>query len=126
MSESPDAYQSDGRLTTAGWQAALEDGVLLGQACTDCDHVTAAPKAACARCGSRDLSTVRLPEKGTVYSVSRIEVAPSGFDAPYYVGLITLGDGRVTARLTGAADVGDTVEFQGSASTPEGPAPRFG
>jgi len=126
MSERIDAYLTDGRLTTDGWRAALEDGVLLGQSCTACDHVTAAPKAACAHCGSRDISTVHLPEEGTVFSVSRIEVAPAGFDAPYHVGIVTLGDGRITARLTRAADLGDTVEFVGAASTPEGLAPRFG
>ncbi|WP_135535842.1 Zn-ribbon domain-containing OB-fold protein [Halostella pelagica] len=126
MSESLDDYRSDGRLTTDGWRAALEDGVLLGQTCADCEHVTAAPKAACARCGSRDLSTVQLPEEGTVYSVSRIEVAPAGFDAPYHVGLVTLGDARLTARLSDAAEIGDSVSFQDAVTTPEGPAPRFG
>ncbi|WP_233752206.1 MULTISPECIES: Zn-ribbon domain-containing OB-fold protein [Halostella] len=125
MSEFAD-YLTDGRLTTAGWQDALGDGRLLGQECADCGHVTAAPKAACARCGSRALETVELPEEGTVYSATRIEVAPEGFDAPYRVGIVTLGDGRVMARLEGDADIGEAVSFRGASSTPEGPAPLFG
>jgi uncharacterized OB-fold protein len=119
-------YRTDGRLTTAGWRAALSDGRLLGQECADCGHVTAAPKAACARCGSRALETTELPEEGTVYSVTRVEVAPEGFDAPYHVGIVTVGDGRVMARLENDAAIGEAVAFRGSASTPEGPAPRFG
>ncbi|WP_135821093.1 Zn-ribbon domain-containing OB-fold protein [Halostella litorea] len=123
---SVDDYAEDDRLTTGGWRDALDDGLLLGQECRDCGHVTGAPKAACARCGSRALDTVRLPEEGTVYSVTRIEVAPEGFDAPYHVAMVALDDGRVTARLDGEADIGETVTFTGAASTPEGPAPRFG
>ena len=119
-------YLTDGRLTTAGWQAALSDGRLLGQACGDCGHVTGAPKAACARCGSRALETTELPEEGTVYSVTRVEVAPEGFDAPYHVGIVSVGGGRVMARLADDAAIGETVTFRGAASTPEGPSPRFG
>ena len=119
-------YLTDGRLTTAGWRAALSDGRLLGQECADCGHVTGAPKAACARCGSRALETSDLPKEGTVYSTTRIEVAPEGFDAPYHVGIVTVGDGRVMARLEDDADIGETVTFRGSEQTPEGPAPKFG
>jgi len=122
---SADDYTDDGRLTTSGWRDALADGHLLGQECRDCGHVTGAPKAACARCGSRALDTVRLPEEGTVYTVTRIEVAPEGFDAPYHVAMVTLGDARVTVRLDREAGIGETVSFAGAASTPEGPAPRF-
>lgn len=123
---SVDDYVEDGRLTTGGWRDALEDGQLLGQECRDCGHVTAAPKAACVRCGSRAVDAVELPETGTVYSVTRIEVAPEGFDAPYHVAMVALGDGRITVRLDDEAAIGETVTFEGAASTPEGPAPRFG
>ncbi|SNZ06853.1 hypothetical protein SAMN06269185_1309 [Natronoarchaeum philippinense] len=119
------AYLSDGRLDADGWTAALADDRLLGQACLECEHVTAAPKAACARCGSRDLEPVELPEQGTVYTATRIEVAPEGFEAPYRVALVALGDARVTARLDGDASIGDTVRFVGAIDTPEGPAPLF-
>ena len=123
---SVDDYTENGRLTTDGWRDALSEGLLLGQECRDCGHVTGAPKAACVRCGSRAVDAVRLPETGTVYSVTRIEVAPEGFDAPYHVAMVTLDDGRITVRLDEAAEIGETVTFEGAASTPEGPAPRFG
>jgi len=122
---SVDEYVEDGRLTTSGWREALDDGVLLGQECRDCDHVTGAPKAACARCGSRALDTTHLPEEGEVYSVTRIEVAPEGFDAPYHVAMVAFDGGRITARLGDEAAIGETVTFAGAASTPEGPAPLF-
>jgi len=120
------AYLSDGRLDADGWTAALEDGHLLGQACPECEHVTAAPKAACARCGSRDLDPVELPEEGTVYSATRIEVAPEGFEAPYTVALVTVGDARVTAHVPDDVEIGDEVRFRGATDSSEGPAPTFG
>ncbi|GAA0671540.1 Zn-ribbon domain-containing OB-fold protein [Natronoarchaeum mannanilyticum] len=119
-------YLSDGELGVDGWTAALEDDRLLGQACPDCEHVTAAPKAACARCGSRDLDPVELPEEGTVYSATRVEVAPEGFAAPYTVALVTVGDARVTARIDADVEIGDDVRFQGATESPEGLTPLFG
>mgnify|MGYP000695737969 CR=1 FL=1 len=119
-------YLTDGRLDADGWTAALADDRLLGQACPDCDHVTAAPKAACVRCGSRDLEPVELPEEGTVYSATRIEVAPEGFEAPYTVALVTVGDARVTARIDADVEIGDDVRFRGATESAEGPAPKFG
>jgi len=126
MTDDLSAYLTDGRLDADGWRAALEDDRLLGQACPDCEHVTATPKAACARCGSRDLDLVELPEEGTVYSATRIEVAPEGFEAPYTVALVAVGDARVTARVDADVEIGDEVRFRGATESVEGPAPTFG
>jgi len=126
MTDDLSAYLTDGRLDADGWTTALEDDRLLGQACPDCEHVTAAPKAACARCGSRDLEPVELPEEGTVYSATRVEVAPDGFAAPYTVALVTVGDARVTARIDADVEIGDDVRFRGATESTEGPAPMFG
>ncbi|MDY6764598.1 MAG: zinc ribbon domain-containing protein [Halobacteria archaeon] len=123
MSKSVEKHE---KLGFKEWAEALRNGDLLGQECVECGHVTGAPKAACAHCGSRELETVELPEEGEVYSVTRIEVVPEGFEEGYDVGIIQLGDARLTARLEKSADIGDEVEFTGVIETDEMPAPVFG
>jgi len=68
-------------LTYEDWATALRDGTLLGQRCSDCGHVTAAPKAACAHCGSQGLTTTELPTTGEVYTETTLEVVPEGSTA---------------------------------------------
>lgn len=109
------------------WQRILwEDGELVGQRCAGCGHVTAAPKAACARCGERDLDRLRLPTEGTVYSWTTIEVAPADFDGPYDVALVDLGEARVLGRVRGDPSVGDPVALVDVFERDPGPAPVFG
>lgn len=117
--------ESTDRLTYKQWVTELENGRLLGQLCRDCDHETAAPKAACAVCGSRRLRTVELPETGTVYSVTTIHVPPEGFEGPYNIGLVAVGNARVTARIDSAVTIEDTVVFDGTIDTTSGTAPVF-
>lgn len=101
----------EGSLSSEGWADALRDGIILGQSCPQCDHVTAAPKAACASCGARDLSVVELPNQGEVYSETEIQVAPAGFDAPYTIVIVSVGDARVLGRTANTVSIGDTVTF---------------
>ncbi|MCU4741475.1 Zn-ribbon domain-containing OB-fold protein [Natronoglomus mannanivorans] len=123
---SADESRASAPLSYDEWASALEDGELLGQRCADCGHETAAPKAACGRCGSRGLETVSLPTEGVVYSETTIAVAPAGFDGgSYRVAVIDLGEARVLARLEGDAGIGDSVEFVGSLEGREEPAPLF-
>lgn len=116
---------ADGAPDYAAWGEALRDGTLLGGECADCGHVTATPKAACGRCGSRDLRSVRLPDDGTVTSVTTINVAPEPFDAPYQVAVVDLGEARLTARIDGTVEIGDDVTFVDVLDSREGPAPVF-
>ncbi|WP_207590124.1 zinc ribbon domain-containing protein [Halomontanus rarus] len=125
MSATSDDDRANEVLTHAEWAAALADGELLGQRCSDCGHETAAPKAACARCGSRSLETVSLPTEGVVYSETTVAVAPAGFEGGYRVAVIDLGEARVLARLEGDAGIGDSVEFVGPLEDGEEPAPLF-
>lgn len=113
-------------LTHDRWTRALRDGDLLGQRCRDCGHETAAPKAACARCGSRTLETVTLSTEGTVLTSTEIAVAPADFagDAPYDVAVVDLGPARVLVRLEDAVEIGESVEFVGALEGEE-PAPVF-
>ncbi|WP_226008162.1 Zn-ribbon domain-containing OB-fold protein [Natrinema salinisoli] len=118
----------DGDLTYASWKRSLRDGVLLGQECRDCRHATAAPKAACAHCGSRELEAVELPTTGVVYSETTITVPPRQFsdDDPYQVAIVELDEARVMAHIDGSVEIGDEVRLQGSIEADDEPAPLFG
>ena len=115
-------------LTYEHWTRALRDGILLGQRCGDCGHETGAPKAACARCGSRDLETVELPTTGTVYTEPRLSVVPKPFadDDGYQVAVVELGDARVMARIDGTVEIGAEVTLQGMIEANGNLAPVFG
>lgn len=130
MSEQPqvdgiESYLEEGFLTHAGWSRALRDGVLLGQRCEDCGHLTAAPKAACAQCGSEAIAPIRLPTTGEVYSETTVQVAPEQFEGPYQVALVTLGDARVMARVEDGVEIGDTVHLGGVVEEDAYPGPLF-
>lgn len=123
-------YLDNGTLLATGWRRALLDGILLGQACNSCEHVTAAPKAACAQCGSRSLTIRQLPTVGTVYAETTIAVPPEAFDAPYQVAIISLNvtaerTGNIIAMIDGEVGIGDTVELQGVETSDSNPGPVF-
>lgn len=109
------------------WAETLREGELIGQACEECGNVTATPKAACTECGSRSLSRTTLPEEGTVYSETTINVPPEGYERGYKVGIVELGDtgARVLGRLDEDAEIGDEVVFEGAFQHDEEPAPVF-
>lgn len=86
-------------LTYDEWTDALSDGDLLGQTCSDCGATYGTPVSVCHDCSGRDLETMSLPRDGELHSVTKIEVSPIGFDSPYHVGLVQLGDARITARI---------------------------
>lgn len=122
--ETDTATEAD-RLTYDDWTAALREGTLLGQQCADCGHVTGAPKAACARCGSQSLASTELPTTGEVYTETTLEVVPEDFDGPYQVALVTLGDARIMAHVPGDVDIGQSVELAGTIDDDRSVAPRF-
>lgn len=114
------------RLTYDEWAEQLRDGTLLGQACTDCDHVWGTPKGACPDCGSRNVETVELPEDGTVYTETTVAVPPEEFDERnYQVVIVAVGDARVMGRLDGEAAIGDPVTFDGAFENDDHPVPLF-
>lgn len=123
--ETFDQYMEDGELLFRGWAEAVRDGVLLGQECTECGHVTGAPKAACPYCGDRDIEVVRLPSEGEVYSETTIKVPPEGYEGEYQVAVIDVGDARVLGRLDGGVDIGDPVELADYMEVKTEPAPVF-
>jgi uncharacterized OB-fold protein len=112
-------------LDFATWQAQLREGRLLGHECESCNQITTFPRGACDDCGSRDLVPTELPTTGKVYSETRVQVAPEGFEGGYQLALVDLNGALVLARIDGDADIGDAVTlshvFEGNGD----PAPVF-
>jgi len=104
----------ENRLNHERWEKALTEGVVLGLHCEDCEYVTATPKAACVRCGSHDLAVIALPETGTVYSKTTIEVAPDEQGSGYQIVLVDLGDARLLGRIADGnrVAIGDNIELE--------------
>ena len=129
MSETEELERSgddgDRVLTYRKWAAALREGTLLGQECSECGHVTAAPKAACAQCGSRVVSPIELDTDGEVYSETTIAVPPERFEGEYQVALVDLGAGRVLARIEDTVEIGERVRFAEAMEAEGHPAPVF-
>lgn len=121
----PESFLEGGTLTAAAWARALREGVLLGQRCPACGHVTAAPKAACARCGERELTVEALPTTGAVYTQTTIAVTPERFEGPYRIGIVEVGDARVLGRIPDDAEIGDEVSLAGVVQADDRVAPRF-
>lgn len=120
-----ESFLDDGELTGDAWANALEAGVILGQQCDSCGHATAAPKAACGQCGSRDIRVIELPQTGDVFSVTKIEVAPVGHDESYSIGIVTLGNARILARVPDGVSIGDEVTFDDVLPSDDYPSPVF-
>jgi len=59
-------------------------GYLIGSRCKLCGRIQFPPKKICAGCCKDDsLESVRLSQKGEIYSYTIIRQAPPGFVAPY-------------------------------------------
>jgi uncharacterized OB-fold protein len=126
LQEQIEEYLQDGELKHKGWTQALRAGVLLGQECEACGHVTGAPKAACARCGNDSVSPTQLPQRGEVFTETTVHVPPEQFDGTYQVGLVTLGDAMIMARLEDGTSIGAAVELEDTIEEDEHPGPLFG
>lgn len=115
------------RLNHERWVQALRDGTLLGLRCDECDYVTTTPKAACPRCGSRSIPVFQLPEIGTVYTKTTIEVAPPDHGDGYQIAIVELGDGRILGRIKeqNRVEIGDHVSLVGVYEYRDDVAPVF-
>jgi len=78
----------------------LKDGRLMGSVCRACGFATFPPRADCPECLSGEFEFRESPGRGTVYTYSRIEAAPTGFEneVPYTIAVVDLDDG---GRLLG-------------------------
>lgn len=91
-------------LSYGDWTNALREGELLGVACADCNETYGTPVSVCHECGGRDLESIELPTEGELYSVTRINVPPVGFEGPYYIGIVQLDGVRLMARIERDSD----------------------
>jgi uncharacterized OB-fold protein len=84
----------------------LKDGRLMGSECKGCGFATFPPRADCPECMGGEFEFKEYSGRGKVFTHTRIEAAPTGFDdeAPYHITVVDLEEG---GRLLGWA--GDTI-----------------
>ncbi len=75
---------------------------LVGTECTECGYVCYPPKAACPRCGSREIREIHLPREGKVLTYTVLNVPVEGFESkvPLIIALVELGKARILTQLT--------------------------
>ena len=73
----------------------LKDGRLMGSRCKGCGFRTFPPRADCPECMSADFEFHEYGGEGTLYTYTRIDAAPTGFDdeVPYTIAVVELAEG---------------------------------
>lgn len=85
------------------WRLKKQRYALVGEICPQCEAKIFPPRDVCPECGGEAKTPYTFSGKGQIYSFTRMENAPAGFEeqAPYTVALIKLQEGPiVTAQLT--------------------------
>lgn len=96
----------------------LAAGQLTTTECTECDTVHFPPRIVCPTCTGDALSYTPLPHRGTLHAFTEVRgPTPIGMDdAPFVVGVVDLGDVRLSARIDDAAyeelAIGDPVRLK--------------
>ncbi|KGR91535.1 hypothetical protein CD30_05635 [Ureibacillus massiliensis 4400831 = CIP 108448 = CCUG 49529] len=82
--------------------------------CCGIESVT--KKVYCSSCGKEITNEYEVPDVGTVYSYTVIQVPPAQFAhlAPYTVALVQLNntEAKVTARIADQVNIGDEVKLE--------------
>ena len=91
----------------------LKNGRLMGTSCKGCGYTSFPPRADCPECLSGDFEFREYTGKGTVYTFTTIEAAPTGFDdmAPYTVVVVDLDEGGRLLCWTGETLPQDEVRI---------------
>lgn len=77
-------------------------GVLLGWRCRGCNEHFFGEVVLCRKCSSRNLESIELGTRGTLYSYTIVRVPPPGWngEVPYVLGQVELPSGpHVLARV---------------------------
>lgn len=96
----------------------LGAGRLTTTRCTDCDTVHFPPRIVCPDCMGEDLEYTALPHEGTLYSFTEVRgEPPTGMgETPFVVGVVDLGEVRLSARIDGTRhaelEIGDPVRLK--------------
>jgi uncharacterized protein len=79
----------------------LEQGKISGTKCKTCGKVYFPPRADCHNCLGKDMEWFDVTGKGRLLTFSKLEYAPSGFeaDAPYSIAVLDYGDYKVFGRI---------------------------
>lgn len=78
----------------------LRAGRLMGSECSSCGFATFPPRADCPECRSADFTFRQISGRGTLFTWSRVDAAPTGFEdlGAYTVVVVDLEEG---GRLLG-------------------------
>jgi uncharacterized OB-fold protein len=89
----------------AAFAEHLRAGRLMGSRCRACGTRAFPPRAHCERCLSDDFELVPVSGRGRLYTWTRIDAAPSGFEAwaPYTIGVVDLDEGGRALAWIGAS-----------------------
>jgi uncharacterized protein len=92
------------------WTGCVE-GELRFQCCKACNHAQFFPRDHCLHCGGDRIEWQVSTGIGTIYSITRVERAPTDeFRAlvPYAIALVDLGEGvRIMVHANAALKIGD-------------------
>ena len=95
--------------------SGCNEGELRLQRCADCNHVQFFPRDHCLHCNSDHADWQVSKGIGTIYSVTRVERAPTGEFralAPYSIALVDLDEGvRLMAHAHSALKIGDKARI---------------
>ncbi len=79
----------------------LEEGKVMGTRCKSCGQVFFPPRADCYKCFASDVEWFEISGKGKLLTFSRLQYAPSGFEAdlPYFIAVLDYGDYKIFGRI---------------------------
>jgi uncharacterized OB-fold protein len=104
-----------GPLPVVPWlkDAASNDPYLEGHKCDECNAIFLGERAVCSKCGARDkMSTVRLSNKGKLYSFSIVYRSFPGIQVPYISAIVDLdGGGTIKGNLIDVEPDPENIEF---------------
>ena len=92
----------------------IDDGLphLVGKLCDACGATYLERRNACASCGARTFSPVRLPDTGRIESFTVVHRGAPKHIGPFVSVLVRLDDGTyVKANLVGVPPDADAVDF---------------
>lgn len=97
----------------------LQAGRLTTTQCVDCGETQFPPRVVCPDCHGDDLEYVDLPHDGELFAFSTVRAGPPmGMEdeVPFVVGIVEVGDVRLSARIDGAQyedlAIGDPVTLK--------------
>ena len=81
--------------------------------CASCGATFLGERQNCSKCGSRDqMSTVKLPNEGKLYSYSIVHRSFPGIEVPYISAIVDLDDGTaIKGNLINVEPDPDKIEF---------------